>query len=108
MCKYTFFTSRRQKLTFDFIVVDWPQHSLPIRESTELSIFSSGDNPEEWEAELEGELNEFEVVNGGKGGEANPEWENQIEEMLEAEEQEQAKKWSMCNCTPKLIMSVIE
>ena len=56
----------------------------------------SGDNPEEWEAELEGELNEFEVVNGsgngGKAGEANPEWESQIEEMLEAEEQEQQAK----------------
>ena len=44
----------------------------------------SGD-PEEWEAELEGELNEFEVVNGKD--EENPEWENQIDEMLEEEEQ---------------------
>merc|ERR1719486_303418 len=45
-------------------------------------------NDTEWEAELEGELNEYEMV--GDDGEAeaaedNPEWENQIEEMLEAE-----------------------
>jgi len=45
-------------------------------------------NDSEWEAELEGELNEYEMV--GEDGEAvgsedNPEWENQIEEMLEAE-----------------------
>ena len=52
-----------------------------------------GDNPEEWEAELEGELNEYEVVNskdnnGGGGGnnEDNQEWENQIQEVLDAEE----------------------
>lgn len=37
------------------------------------------------EAELEGELNEYEVVDGkGQDGE-NPDWENQIQEMLEAE-----------------------
>ena len=52
----------------------------------------SGD-PEEWEAELEGELNEFEVVsskNGsGEAEEENPEWENQIQEMLDAEDAEQ-------------------
>ena len=70
-------------------------HLLKIR--YRIYFFScAGDNPEEWEAELEGELNEFEVVNGsgngGKAGEANPEWENQIEEMLEAEEQEQQAK----------------
>jgi len=49
---------------------------------------------DEWEAELEGELNEYEVVsgngkdgNGGKDDDANnPEWENQIQEMLDAEE----------------------
>ena len=45
-------------------------------------------NDTEWEAELEGELNEYEMV--GEDGEAvdvedNPEWENQIQEMLEAE-----------------------
>merc|ERR1712029_358490 len=45
-------------------------------------------NDTEWEAELEGELNEYEMV--GDDGEAvevedNPEWENQIQEMLEAE-----------------------
>jgi len=45
-------------------------------------------NDSEWEAELEGELNEYEMV--GNDGEAvdvedNPEWENQIQEMLEAE-----------------------
>jgi len=36
----------------------------------------------EWEAELEGEL-EYEVVEGDAD---NPEWEHQIQEMLEAEE----------------------
>ena len=45
-------------------------------------------NDTEWEAELEGELNEYEMV--GEDGEAedneeNPEWENQIQEMLDAE-----------------------
>jgi len=45
-------------------------------------------NDSEWEAELEGELNEYEMV--GNDGEPvdvedNPEWENQIQEMLEAE-----------------------
>lgn len=45
-------------------------------------------NDSEWEAELEGELNEYEMVDDD--GEAvdvedNPEWENQIQEMLEAE-----------------------
>jgi len=45
-------------------------------------------NDAEWEAELEGELNEYEMVGeDGDGGEGadNPEWENQIQEMLEAE-----------------------
>ena len=51
-------------------------------------ILSLLQNDTEWEAELEGELNEYEMV--GDDGEAetaedNPEWENQIEEMLEAE-----------------------
>merc|ERR1711983_143693 len=45
-------------------------------------------NDTEWEAELEGELNEYEVV-GDEGDaldeEENPEWENQIQEMLDAE-----------------------
>ena len=44
------------------------------------------DNNEEWEAELEGELNEFEMVNSK---EEDPEWENQIQQMLEAEESKQ-------------------
>jgi len=43
------------------------------------------DNNEEWEAELEGELNEFEMVNS-KGTEEDPEWENQIQQMLDAED----------------------
>jgi len=45
-------------------------------------------NDSEWEAELEGELNEYEMVGDdgeAVGSEDNPEWENQIEEMLEAE-----------------------
>jgi len=45
-------------------------------------------NDAEWEAELEGELNEYEMVGedgDGAEGADNPEWENQIQEMLEAE-----------------------
>jgi len=45
------------------------------------------ENNEEWEAELEGELNEFEMVNS-KGTEEDPEWENQIQQMLDAEEKQ--------------------
>lgn len=45
------------------------------------------------EAELEGELNEFEVVSSKNGSgtaeEENPEWESQIQEMLDAEDAEQ-------------------
>jgi len=44
---------------------------------------TGNDNNEEWEAELEGELNEFEMVNSK---EEDPEWENQIQQMLDAEE----------------------
>ncbi|TRY73181.1 hypothetical protein TCAL_08176 [Tigriopus californicus] len=43
-----------------------------------LGVATKGN--EEWEAELEGELNEFEVV-GGKDD--NAEWENEIQEMLD-------------------------
>merc|ERR1712128_404 len=44
-------------------------------------------NDAEWEAELEGELSEYEMVGDEEGAENadNPEWENQIQEMLEAE-----------------------
>lgn len=42
-------------------------------------------NDTEWEAELEGELNEYEMVGEDEEGAENPEWENQIQEMLEAE-----------------------
>jgi len=51
-------------------------------------VFSEGET-EEWEAELEGELNEYEVVGSGKDAAAdvnNREWENQIQEMLDAED----------------------
>ena len=42
---------------------------------------------EQWEAELEGELNEFEMVSSKADTESNdPEWENQIQQMLDAEE----------------------
>jgi hypothetical protein len=42
---------------------------------------------EEWEAELEGELNEFEIVSSKDDNDSNdPEWENQIQQMLDAEE----------------------
>jgi len=39
----------------------------------------------EWEAELQGELNEYEVVKDSVEDD-NPEWENQIQEMLDAEQ----------------------
>lgn len=46
-------------------------------------------NDAEWEAELEGELNEYEMVDedgeGDTNPDENPEWENQIQEMLDAE-----------------------
>ena len=45
-----------------------------------------GGGDDDWEAELEGELNEFEVVSSKDGREDSPEWENQIQEMLDAEE----------------------
>lgn len=46
-----------------------------------------GKKNEEWEAELEGELNEFEMVSSKADEDSNdPEWENQIQEMLDAEE----------------------
>ena len=48
-------------------------------------FFLGNDNNEEWEAELEGELNEFEMVNSK---EEDPEWENQIQQMLDAEEKQ--------------------
>ena len=41
------------------------------------------------EAELEDEI-EFEVVKNEGNDEENPEWENQIQEMLDAEDE---KKW---------------
>jgi len=52
-------------------------------------------NDTEWEAELEGELNEYEMVgdetdNVDDGD--NPEWENQIQEMLDAEADSNSKK----------------
>ena len=37
----------------------------------------------EWEAELEGELNEYELVEEETS--ANPEWEDEIQAMLAAE-----------------------
>jgi len=45
-------------------------------------------NDTEWEAELEGELNEYEMLDDEGDDvdtEDNPEWENQIQEMLDAE-----------------------
>ena len=41
---------------------------------------------------MEGELNEFEMVNSNDDGSNDPELENQIEEMLEAEEKKGGKK----------------
>ena len=54
-------------------------------------IFFLGNRNVEWEAELEGELNEFEMVSskGDEEGSNDPEWENQIEQMLEAEEKQE-------------------
>merc|ERR1711915_356344 len=45
-------------------------------------------NDTEWEAELEGELNEYEMVGEDVEGADNHEWENQIQELLD----EEAKK----------------
>jgi len=63
--------------------------SKDIKEADEaMRKLGLGKNDAEWEAELEGELNEYEMVGEGDGeenSEENPEWENQIEEMLEAE-----------------------
>jgi len=47
----------------------------------------SDESTNEWEAELQGELNEYEVVKESADAEDdNPEWENQIQEMLDAEQ----------------------
>ncbi len=51
-----------------------------------VSTFFLVDTEEEWEAELEGELNEFEVVSSKEGSPQNAEWENEIQNMLDAEE----------------------
>jgi len=45
----------------------------------------TGESTTEWEAELQGELNEYEVVKDSVEDD-NPEWENQIQEMLDAEQ----------------------
>ena len=59
-------------------------HTLSVKKPHFILI---GNENEEWEAELEGELNEFEMVNSKDGrGEDDPEWENQIQQMLDAEE----------------------
>ena len=58
----------------------------------------TGKENEEWEAELEGELNEFEMVSSkgdAEDGSNDPEWENQIEQMLEAEEKEGKQNWKI-------------
>ena len=60
----------------------------------------TGKENEEWEAELEGELNEFEMVSSkgdAEDGSNDPEWENQIEQMLEAEEKEGKQNWKISN-----------
>merc|ERR1740131_338413 len=64
--------------------------SKDIKEADEaMRKLGLGKNDAEWEAELEGELNEYEMVgeegDGEGNAEDNPEWENQIQEMLEAE-----------------------
>ena len=56
-----------------------------------INIIGTGDNDaevEEWEAELEGELNEFEVVSSKDGNEdpTDAMTETQIQEMLDAED----------------------
>ena len=63
--------------------------NIPVN-SLDWSLFKSGlifsDTDEEWEAELEGELNEFEIVGSKEGSPQNPDWENEIQDMLDAEE----------------------
>ena len=74
----------------------WGEESLDSMFWNYQTIYLTGKENEEWEAELEGELNEFEMVNSNDDGNNDPELENQIEEMLEAEEKKQNKKWILC------------
>jgi len=50
--------------------------------SKSLNFTTCLQNDAEWEAELEGELNEYEMVGGEEGEELN---EDQIQALLEAE-----------------------
>lgn len=50
-----------------------------------LRIYLSLSPEEEWEKELEAELQDYEVVADGNGHQ-DSNWENQIQEMLDAEE----------------------
>ena len=95
--------SKRKKCVLAFLFwgfvffckdVDWA------KEGKETYIFvHAGDD---LEAELEDEI-EFEVVkNEQEEDEENPEWENQIQEMLDAEDEDKksgsAKKWINQSC----------
>ena len=52
-----------------------------------FEIYNIGKENADLEAELEGELNEFEMVSSKADEDSNdPEWENQIQQMLDAEE----------------------
>ena len=55
--------------------------------NTFKKIANIGKENADLEAELEGELNEFEMVSSKADEDSNdPEWENQIQQMLDAEE----------------------
>jgi len=75
-----FISDSHQVSSSDLLEADEAIKKLGLAENSE-----KGDA--EWEAELEGEL-EYEMIEGGTSSpsEDNPEWEQQIQEMLDAEE----------------------
>ena len=73
------------QVSFLLVKVNQNKKQKRTRVTKKYQSFFSGN--EQWEAELEGELNEFEMVSSKADTESNdPEWENQIQQMLDAEE----------------------
>lgn len=70
----------------EFVSESYLASSKDIAEADEsIKRLRVSESTSEWEAELQGELNEYEVVKDSVE-EDNPEWENQIQEMLDAEQ----------------------
>lgn len=71
----------------EFVSESYLASSKDIEEADESmkKLGVSDESTNEWEAELQGELNEYEVVKEAVEDD-NPEWENQIQEMLDAEQ----------------------